>query len=270
MEEERYHNIEAYLSGTMSDEALTTFDAELSVDVDLKEEVTLYKAINFHLTGVENDQETFVKSAYKQSLGHFVQSEEGQLTDTQLKTIGDRYHRSAKKKNKGSITKSRTLYLILSSAAVFAFIFITVLNKKASGTDLYASYFNPKELPSFTTRGDGGILLAKATSSFAESRFPEALDGFNTYLKEQDAFNPLVYIYTGLIQAEQGDIEKAIAQFELLENANTIDKSKALWYKALTYLKFEKKTIAKKVLGEIIENPANYKFKEAQELIKKL
>jgi len=268
MEEKIYHKIEAYLSGTMSDKDILEFEATLQNDTILKEEVELYKAINFHLTEVEDDQEVFTESPYKRTLGNFVGSEEGRALDIQLKSIGEHYHLSEEKKNKKRSNRSRLTYLLVSSAAVFVFVLIVLTNKQTAESDLFASYYNPDDLPSFVTRGDGNSPLAEATANFNASKWEEALKDFNRYIKEEEEFNPLVFIYTGLIQMEQGNLKEAIQQFELLENADTIDTSKALWYKTLTYLKFNKRAEAKIILAKILKNSANYKFKEAQKLLK--
>ena len=80
----------------------------------------------------------------------------------------------------------------------------------------------------------------------------------------------MVYVYTGLIYSEKENLEKAIEQFDLLENAQSLDRSRAVWYKALTYLKFDKVAKAKEMLTRILEDPSNYNYKEAKELLEKL
>ncbi len=89
----------------------------------------------------------------------------------------------------------------------------------------------------------------------------------NTHTEE---INPLVYIYTELIYSEKNELDKAVREFQILENSNSIDSSRALWYKALTYLKFDKTTKGKEILLRILKDSTNYKYKEAKELLGKL
>jgi hypothetical protein len=79
-----------------------------------------------------------------------------------------------------------------------------------------------------------------------------------------------VYVYTGLIYSEKENLQESIAQFDLLEKSQSLDRSRALWYKALTYLKFDKVAEAKAMLTSILEDPSNYNYKEAKELLEKL
>ena len=73
-----------------------------------------------------------------------------------------------------------------------------------------------------------------------------------------------------MIQAEQGNLNTAIKQFEILENLGIEDSSRALWYKALIYLKFNKKAEAEELLNTIVLKASNYKYKKAKELLDEL
>lgn len=270
MEEKVYHNIQSYLGGTMSANVLMAFEEELKTNSELREEVELYKSIIYHLKDIDNEEEVFSDTTYKQTLTSFVTSEEGHELDVKLKAIGKAYHTTSKKKAKQKTKKSRVIYFALSTAAVFAVVFSMLNFGNTSGVDLYNSYYESSDLPSFVSRGEEKTLLSKATISFNTLQLDKALQQFTDYIDKKEDVNPLVFIYTGLIKAEQGDIQLAIQQFDLLENSNAIDKSKALWFKALTYLRFEQKPKAKAVLQTIISDSNNFKFKEAKELLEKI
>lgn len=82
--------------------------------------------------------------------------------------------------------------------------------------------------------------------------------------------NPLLFIYSGMAQAELGKLDEAIDQFDLLENSNSLDASRAYWYKALVYLDNDAVQKAKEQLKKLLDTPGNYKFEEAKELLEKL
>ena len=267
MKEEIHHKIEAYLQGRMSASELKTFEEELNTNAVLKEEVALYKAINLHVMDIDDDQEVFEDSPYKQELTKYISSDEGRTLDNRLLTIGQKYHDQTKPEKTFSIHKKGVIYFLMATAAMLAIVFGTSIFTEPSGADLYASYYTPEELPSFKTRSDETSVLKKATTYFNASKIKEASIAFNTYIEISKEPDPLVYIYTGLIQAEQGHLEQAIEQFTLLENADTIDTSKALWYKVLIYLKFEEKAKAKETLLLILQDTNNFKYKEAQKLL---
>ncbi|MFD2561638.1 tetratricopeptide repeat protein [Aquimarina rubra] len=266
MEGETYKQIERFLSGAMSDTEMEQFQKEILSNSALKEEVALYQSINFHISEKVADDHISYDSEYKRKLEEYIRSEQGKKIQATLLEEKQRYH------NKLSQDKSNKsmLYYILSTAAAVVFVIVFFFMKN-SDKDLYTDYYKIEELPSFTSRSGNSSLLASAKSNFKSKQFDKSLSNFKEYVKNDvEGVDPLIYIYTGLIYSEKNQLEKAIEQFTFLENSDDIDNSRALWYKVLVYLKFDKKVEAKKVLAFILKDPNNYKYKEAKEILEKL
>lgn len=264
MEENIYIKIEAYLGGSMSAEDAKQFELEIASQPDLKEEVTLYKSINHHLTETYEDDSPS-DTAYKKEIDTYIQSQEGEAIKKKLLKVKEDYKTTSEKEK----PKTRSLYYILSAAAavilLFGLFFTGNLNES-----LYTDYYQSSDLPSFTSRSDQASLLSSASTAFKEGNLDTSLTNFQEYITTEKEVDPLVYVYTGLIYSEKDNLEKAIVQFDFLEKSQSLDRSRALWYKALTYLKFDKLTDAKVMLTSILEDPSNYNYKEAKELLEKL
>ena len=93
---------------------------------------------------------------------------------------------------------------------------------------------------------------------------------FSEHINKQSNFNPNVVLYLGVSNLELNNYDKALLNFEKLIQSNSIDKSKGYWYKTLTYLKMDDRNLAIKELKIIVENPSNYNYNKAKELLEKL
>jgi hypothetical protein len=265
MEEIVYKKIEAYLSGNMSAEEAKQFELEIASQPELKEEVALYKSINHHLTETSYDDDSLSNTAYKKEIESYIQSDEGEAIKKKLLKVKEDYKATSEKGK----PKIRSLYYILSAAAAVILLFGLFFTGN-SNESLYSDYYKVSDLPSFTNRSDQASLLSKASTAFKEGDLDTSLNTFQEYIATGKEVDPLVYVYTGLIYSEKENLEKAVEQFDFLENAQGLDRSRALWYKALAYLKFDKVAEAKIMLTSILEDPFNYNYKEAKELLEKL
>ncbi len=266
MEEDIHKKIEAYLSKTMTEDEITQFEKDIAANKELKEEVILYKSINHHLTDTTYEDDSFFNSTYKKEIETYIQSEEGESVKKKLLKVKEEYLATPQNEK----TKTRSLYYILSAAAVILVLF-GVLFTRNSSTSLYNDYYKITELPSFVSRSDESSLVSKATSYFKKGELDNSLSNFKEYIQNAGKdVDPRVYIYTGIIYSEKENLKEAIAQFDLLEKSKSLDRSRALWYKTLTYLKFDKTLEVKETLALIIKDSTNYKYTEAKELLGKL
>lgn len=266
MEEDIYIKIEAYLGGSMTHDEVVQFEKDIATNAALKDEVTLYKSLNHHLTDTTYDDDSFSDTAYKKEIETYIQSDEGNAIKKKLLKVKEDYTVTSEKEK----PKIRSLYYILSAAAAVILLF-GLLFTGNSNASLYTDYYQTGDLPSFTNRSDQATLIAKATAYFKEGDFDTSLSSFQEYIEEVGKdIDPRVHIYTGLIYSEKKDLQKAITEFDLLETSESLDHSRALWYKALTYLKFDKTAEAKEMLDRILKDSTNYKYTEAKELLGKL
>ncbi|WP_299678428.1 hypothetical protein [uncultured Dokdonia sp.] len=265
MEEHVYKKIEAYISGTMSAEDAQQFELAMTTQPELKEEVALYRSINHHLTETEYE-DGVSDSNYKKELDTYLKGEEAAAIKEKLVRIKEDY----KTVPQNEKPKTRSLYYIISAAAAVILLF-GLLFTGNSNASLYTTYYQSSDLPSFTSRADNESLLSKASTSFKSGDLDTSLASFQEYIQgAKNEIDPLIYVYTGLIYSEKENLEEAITQFDLLEKSKSLDSSRALWYKALTYVKFDKPAEAKEILTMLLKNPSNYKYTEAKELLEKL
>lgn len=268
MEEDIHKKIEAYLSKAMTEDEITQFEKDIAANTELKEEVILYKSLNHHLTDTTYDDDSFFDGAHKKEIETYIQSEEGEAIKKRLLKVKEDYmSTSAMEKPK---VKTRSLYYILSAVAAVILLF-GLLFTRNSNISLYNDYYQISELPSFISRSDESSLTSKATSYFKKGDLDNSLTSFKEYIENAGKdVDPRVYIYTGIIYSEKENLKEAIAQFDLLEKSKSLDRSRALWYKTLTYLKFDKTSEVKETLALILKDSTNYKYAEAKELLGKL
>lgn len=264
-EEEVHKKIEAYLSESMPKKEAQQFELEVASQPYLKKELALYKSMTHHLTNTSDQDTTQYGIKYKKEIDAYIQSEEGKAIKKKLSKVKEDYKTTSEKKN----SKIRPLYYLLSAVAVLVLLF-GIFFTGNSNENLYKAYYQSTELPSFTSRSDQASLLSKGSTTFKEGKLDVSLTSFQEYITIGKGVNPLVYVYTGLIYSEKGNLEEAITQLDLLENSQSLDSSRALWYKALTYVKFDRLINAKQALRAILDDPSNYKYSEAKELLEKL
>jgi len=264
MEEKIYNKIEAYLGGDMPPEEIILFEKQIEENSELKKEVTLYNDLNYHL-GEQSLNKDFPDTEYTKTLNTFLQGDEASQVKKDLKQAKELY-------SKKELFFNRYKTRILSSAAVILlFIAVRVVWFPNVNSDaLYLDYYNTSDLPSLVQRDDSKNALSNGVEAFQNDKFENAITIFENYEQTETDINYNMFLYKGISYSELNNVEAAIKAFDIVANSDLLDKSKGLWFKALTYLKFEDKINAKKTLGVITSNASNFKFKEAQELLKEI
>jgi len=258
------HHIERYLSGDMTTQEKKKFLQEVKNDAALKEALELEDGLRKHLKGDFETAKLFQQSSYKKELSNFISSPDGRFSKIKIKEAQDLYFKS-------KVSKTKWVRIITTSAAILMILFgLFYMFTQPSSENLYAQYYDPTDLPSFTQRTDKTNKLSAITQSFKDEQWLKTQEEIDVYLNSATQINPLVYIYQGLTSTEQGNLPDAISAYERLENAETIDASRAFWFKALTYLKFNNKEKATEVLQTITQDQNNYKYREAVILLNKL
>lgn len=264
MDEDLELKIEKYLEGTMTPKEILAFENKMDTDEALKNEVLLTEDLNLFLknkhtvtkgdTGKENTQEEQeIRQNIKNAHNIFKEN-----TEKSQKT----------QQKKGS---SKVIYFITSIAAVLIlFVAVYFSSNNSSNSELFASYYDTSDLPSFTTRSSDASMLSVASESYRVNDFDKALEQFEAYIKTSENIDPLTYVYTGMIYANTNELDKAINQLELLENSNSIDAERAYWFKAMVYLKFDDKKNAVKNLKILQSTNSNYKKTQTSDLLEQL
>lgn len=260
MDEEIYKKIEAYLGGDMTSEEQEQFELMMSKDMELKKEVNLANEINHHLNkeswlslkGTKNKQA-------RNDIEDYIKSNEATEIKSSISAAGKRY-----KKSQYSL---RRRIFIISIAGIFTIVLLSTifLNQNSSTTDLYSKYYTENDLPSIVKRGSQNEFLNNGIIAFKAKKYEKAITFFEDYLKENS--DPLIYSYIGISYLELDKTKDALSSFDKLLHSVSLDKSKALWYKSLIYLRMNDKVELKKTLSSIISDSTNFNYNKAKELL---
>jgi len=248
-----YEKIEQYLSGDMPETERTAFEAALAADPALASELQLYKTIQDELSIQVQQQE-----------------EQNALQQT-LTEAGKKYFTTATQPAKVvSMGNRKIWYSALAAAAAIALFFIIrpMLSKSIMSNDqLYQQYAQaePLDLEKRGTAADSVLIKMKTlynSKDYAAALklAPEAIAADPADISLKLA---LAHCYT-----ETGNYTAAIPLLDSIAGGQSVYKYQALFYKALTYLKQDKKADCIHTLESIPADAVTYK--DAQSLMGKL
>jgi len=265
--QEKYHDqIDAYLRNELSLEDKALFEQSLGNDSELLMEFKVHQELFAQM-----DESTWINESFTPDIEevkeveiYFRSSEAKKLKDTIAKAQAN-----YKKKSSPSFFKNKLFLPILAAASVAIFVVLYTMNSGDSSQDLYVTYSQWQDIPSLTSRSDESQ-LAEGQRLFEQKKYSESYALFKEYVEKENEILPPVLIYSGLSALELNKYKEAISYFDRLIDSDTIDQSKGYWYKALVYLKQNKKQNTITVLEEIKTNKSNYKYQEAVELLDKL
>jgi tetratricopeptide (TPR) repeat protein len=256
--------IEAYLGDNMSPEEVSVFKKQMENDPSLKNEVKLAKQVNHHLRD-DSNSDPVSENEYTREIRSFLQSDEAKTYKKTLLEVKEEYKANAVK------TGKRNYFLV--AAAVAALIITTagiIFFNQNNTKDLYAEYYSNSDLPSLIKRSSSNDKLATGVITFKNLNFSEAILNFEAYKNSTTEINPAVYLYEGVSYFQLDKYDAALEEFNKMIASNSLDSSKGLWFKMLTYLKMGDKKMANVVLNEILKDPSNFNYSRALELKKEL
>lgn len=255
--------IDNYLKGLLSNDDEVSFLERLKADSDFnkkfKLEEQLFNALNEdNWSFVEESNEEF--EAYKQLL----ESDEIQNLKKMISHTTSEFNKKPLQKN-----NVRRLFYYIAAASVVVFLgFQLFLNQSLTNQELYNSYIDLDDLPSFVSRNNGSNTLPEAQELFEDKNYEEALLIFNEKSNDVENLGHLL-IYKAISQIELEKYKEAAQTLDELINSDLLDAEKGYWYKALLFLKENRKEEAKQILKYIIENRL-YNNINAEDLLKEL
>ncbi|MFD0861102.1 tetratricopeptide repeat protein [Sungkyunkwania multivorans] len=242
-QEEKYLLFEDYLAGDLSKEAAVDFEAQLSADSELANELEAYKNIS-----------KFLESEF---------SEEKKAFTTNLEAISNEHFNKKEEKRETKVIRFRPWQYAAAASIV---ILIGVYVFSFSGTPAYQDYAI-YETVSLVERGEGEELLLKAQNAYNSKNFQEAEALFKEVLKT-GADNAEVQFYLGRSLLEVNKFKEADAVFETLSKGNSAYKYEARWYQALGKLKNLDYKGCEEILKTIPKEAGMYR--QARKLLRKL
>ena len=260
MDESKLELIASYLDGTMTPEERLSFEILVNEDPVLEKELLLSKKIHHHF---ENpyQEEAIPDNAYTQQLKETLASDEAKKIKETIKEIGSKYQ-----EEHSNVALVRPW--MYAAAAVLILFFAVNFFLNTSTADMYATYYNDKDVPSIIQRDGEKTLLSQGVNAFHANNFEEAVRLFEDYETENAISNTGFYILKGIAYSHIGDLESATKSFDKCIASKSLDSSKGLWFKALAFVKADEVEKAKNTLLQIGDNDFNYK--KAQELLANL
>lgn len=247
MQKERYIRFDRYLNNELSKEALKSFEEQLKSDADFKEDFDIYSALESSLVSkFENEEEALALRKTLSDLGsHYIK--QGENSKKETKVI--------------SLFRYRNLMVAASIAVLIGFFLFN-----NGGSPVYSDFaqHNPLEL---VVRGDNNEAASKAEAAFNAKNYEEALKQL-TILAGNYPNDAEISLYLGISHLELNHYSEAETIFNTVSEGNSALATKAVWYKALTFLKQKKLNECKEVLKTIPESAEEYP--QAKRLLKKL
>ena len=229
-----------YFEGQMDQKEKNEFESKLKSDLLLSQE---YESFKYSIATVKQAGRFVLRNRLEQFESEIVNS--GTTRSTIRKIPISRY--------------------IGIAASIVVLIGLFWFFSSSRSDQLYANYFQPYEAPT-SLRGD---TQATEWNSLFEVYNVGDYEVVIALLEKKE-FQPdyLRYFYLAqcYAQLERPDFNKAIKNCNLVINSDNDYVQQAKWYKGLFLVRLEKKSEAKRLFQEIIDNN-DYKSKEAAEII---
>ncbi|WP_372950421.1 tetratricopeptide repeat protein [Mariniphaga sp.] len=239
--------IEDFISGSLEGEELEMFQAELNENTDLKAEVALRRNIDLAV----GEKDVLSLRDKLQNVQHDVKNKEikSLIPDTKVQQMN--WWRAG----------------VAVAVVLFAFAGI-FRNEFGNINHTYNQYYEqPEWAPQRSVTSDLGF-LQQANGYFVNGEYEQALLLYDKAIKENDEkFVFQFYKAASLQNLEK--FEEAIPEYsKVIEHGDNMFVEEAEWYKALCYLKLERKDMAKEQLLAII-NRNGYYAGDAKAILRK-
>ncbi|MDO5972495.1 hypothetical protein Q4Q35_22060 [Flavivirga aquimarina] len=243
MEDQNYILFESYLSKELPQDEIIAFESRLKNESDFNQAFNTYKELaSFLEHKFENEA---ASTAFQNN----------------LKTISKTHFEKQKPAKKVGHFK---LWKYAVAASIALLIGIFTFNDSPNPT---FSDYNNYEAISLTVRGGQDELLKAAEDAFNNKNFITAEIIFGQLLAKDNS-NKELQLYRGIALLEIDKFDEADSLFSRLSNTQSVYKSKAIWYSALSKLKQKDFAACLEILKTIPKYAEDYK--EAQNLINKL
>lgn len=243
MDEKTTTLFEDYISGNLSEVEVTDLEQRLDTDSELAASFLTFTHLSAHL-----DNE------YSQEREQFKNTTSNVDSSFRMDTAALR-----------KVPKIRRLTFIKYAIAASVVLFFGVLYALQWNTVSYDDYAFDETI-SLVERGGANTAFAKAENAFNTGKYDEAIRNFDIILA--DGQNAEVSYYKGIALTEINNFKESEAIFKMLENGTSAFKFKAQFYRALSYLKQDKKAAAITAFKQIPKEAVMYA--KAQEILKKL
>jgi len=241
--------LESYINSELSNEELASFEAELTSNQKLMDEIGLIKNIDLALS------ETDVMRL-RNNLQN-IASEIASNKQTERSFVGK--------------FKAKRIVLSTVAASLILLLGITGILSRQSQDDIYQKFYTKYEATGIVRSANltANKTLSEALQKFENQDYNAALNLF-TEVISRDQNNMVGHFYTGISLQETGKYQNAIKEYEtVIIDKDNLFTEQAEWYIGLCYLQTNENKKAYKQFKKIAKNEGFYQQK-AQSILNKI
>jgi hypothetical protein len=246
----RIEEIEGYIYNELSDEQITSFEAELSANKDLLAEINLIRSIDLAIN--END----------------VMQLRGSIQNIAAQIASEK---QTERSFAGHFKARKIIYAAVAASLIIMLSISGLLSRQVSQDELYQKFYT-----TYPTTG-----INRSASMINDKTMSEALQkidnkDFRTAISllqeviERDQNNMVGHFYSGVSLQETGKYKSAIDEYQtVMIDKDNLFIEQANWYIGLCYLQTNENKKAYTQFKKIAENGGYYQLK-AQAILRKM
>jgi hypothetical protein len=241
--------LESYINSELSNEELASFEAELTSNQKLMDEIELIKNIDLALSETDVMQ-----------LRNNLQNIAGEIA-------------SSKQTERSFAGKFKAKRIVLSTvaASLILLLGITGILSRQSQDNIYQKFYSKYEATGIVRSANitANKTLSEALQKFENQDYNAALNLF-TEVIARDQDNMVGHFYAGVSLQETGKYQNAIKEYEtVIIDKDNLFTEQAEWYIGLCYLQTNENKKAYKQFKKIAKNEGFYQQK-AQSILNKI
>jgi hypothetical protein len=246
----RIEEIEGYIYNELPEDEMASFEAELSQNKTLAEEIELIRNIDMALRESEVMQ-----------LRNNLHNIAGQIA-------------AEKQTELSFITRFKARKVIISSVAASLILLLGItgiLTRQASQDKLYQKFYTAYQGPGINRSANEAAdpTFIKAQQKLEKQDFEAAISLFRE-VTSRNQNNMVAHFYTGAALQETGKYQNAIDEFnQVILNKDNLFTEQAQWYIGLCFLQTNENKKAYKQFKKLAENQGFYQTK-AQAILRKM
>jgi tetratricopeptide (TPR) repeat protein len=242
-EEKDIDLIEAYLRGTLDEQALAAFQKRREDDPEFDREVIDYSQIINR-----------IRSTHEQDFMNKLRHWDSEIENRQ----------------EAKVIPFRRIFLIAASVLLLAIAGLYVFrNSQSDHEQLFQEYFQPYENV-ISERSGKNDNQQKGMELYDQKKYEEAIVLLKLAIME-DSDNASLKSYLGIAYLAAGHAQEAKTTFDaIVKNDRSLFKEVAEWNLAMTYLKLDDEASMKRTLEGIIQQKDHLYYQQAKDLLKRL
>ena len=243
-------DLENYINNELSADQLASFEAELSSNYKLREEIDLIKNINKALA----EDDVMRLRSNLQNIASQVAA-----------------HKQNERAFAGKFNLKRIITSTVAASIIILLGFSGILSKQDSSADIYQKFYTKYEIAGTVRSADlnENNTFAIALQKYQDKNYTEALNLFGQVIANNPE-NMASHFYSGVSLQETGKYSNAIEEYKtVMLNKDNLFTEQAQWYTGLCLLQTNDDKKAYRQFKKIAESNGFYKQK-ATDILKKM